>query len=203
MVGLKKCGTNMIIRNFFFDLNKKWLEQYGFYNSLIDYHSNPNLIDKNKYFYDRIKYNFKDISKVAIVSSSVPIVLSHLLSQISDVTLISNHPAFIKTQDFYTENFNTTNIIANPFFDQLHIDDYDLIIFPEFEYFIPLYFLPYLNNKRLAILHHITHLNNGNDMNDVYNINDFLDKCDLSTVIEKDKIFNRSQNPFYYALGVK
>ena len=110
MVGLKKCGTNMIIRNFFFDLNKKWLEQYGFYNSLIDYHSNPNLIDKNKYFYDRIKYNFKDISKVAIVSSSVPIVLSYLLSQTSDVTLISNHPAFIKTQDFYTKNFNTTII---------------------------------------------------------------------------------------------
>ena len=108
MVGLKKCGKNMTIRNFFFELNKKWIEDYGFYNSLIYYHSNPNLIDKNKYFHDRITQNFKHISKVAIVSSSVPIVLSHLLSKTSDVTLISNHPAFIKTQDFYTENFNTT-----------------------------------------------------------------------------------------------
>ena len=190
------------IREKFIQLENHWLTKRNQPNTLIQYHTNPKLIQKNLYLFEKIYRNIKTLNNVAIVHSSFPVVLSHMLYNVcnSKLTLISDHPGFVEARDFFENNYNATTITKSPLFDNINLQEYDLIIIPEYEYFVPLNLLDNFKNKTVALVHHIVHLNEGNDMNDVYSINDLYDKCSFTNIIDSS-ILNYDKFPIYCIIG--
>jgi len=204
MIGIRE-EIRRIHEILFEDFLKK---QHKYVYRLFEIHNDAHINNRNYYVFEIIKKNFSDLKKVVIINSSNPIPLCHFFKSEydSDITLISDHPSFEFTQKFFSDFFKTNNIIKSAFFDDLSDDikGADLVIFPEFEYMVPLDMLKYYNKGTMTMaVHHIAHVNDHNSRMMIMTEHDLLEECNFDEVIDSGRTKNSDGRNIFYSLGIR
>ena len=214
MTGLSKCGPSMIDYDNLRSKNHWYMERlekglsYNRDNIMLLYkiHSSNMMWERTRFVFERLTEQFSKIGSVAIVncSNSIPWCNFFKEKYQSNITLISDHPSFEATSSFYNEAFKTTNVFDSIFFNDLSttLRQHDLVVFPEFEYLVPLDLLKNYNDiKNTAVIHHMHHINDSNTRELVLSIEDLLDQCNFINVIYSDRFKNVDNRYVYFALG--
>lgn len=195
------------------DLDKIHGEMFKYLNALgMEYvyrlyamHNDDKMRNRNFIVLDILRKRFTDVKKVAIVNSSNPLALTHFFKKEfkSEVTIISDHPAFEKSEKFFQKFFKCNTIVKSIFFEDVDLSLYDLVILPEFEYLVPLSMLNHVNFGKANILavQHIQHVNDHNSRHLILSEEDLLDMCEFTDVIESGKVLNVDGRYVYYAIG--
>lgn len=183
-------------------------KQHKYVYRLFEIHNDDHINNRNMFVFETIKRNFADLKKVVIVNSSNPIPLCHFLKSEygSEVKLISDHPSFEFTQEFFVNYFSTENVIKSAFFDDLSMDilGADLVIFPEFEYMVPLDMLKYYKmGCTTMVVHHIAHVNDHNSRMMIMTKEDLLEECNFDEEIDSGSHKNSDGRNIFYAIGKK
>jgi hypothetical protein len=170
-------------------------------------HNDEKMRNRNFIAMDLIRKNFDKLDRVAIVNSSNPIALTHFLKKEynSKVTLVSDHPSFELSLEFFQRFFKAETIFKSVFFEDADLRDFDLVILPEFEYLVPLKMLKHVKfgDSPILTLQHIQHVNDHNSRHVIMCIEDLLELLDYSQTIDSGEVLNVDSRFVYYALGKK
>ena len=184
-----------------------WLAEFDKVNWLIDTHRQAEYIERSFALFNMINEHCEDLSKVSLVACSDPIGICLLLSKYYDceIQLLTDHPLVELYSEFYKEKFNATHVEVNPLFEDFseHTKDSDLVIFPDFEYFIPLDMCRGDDGGKLtAAVHYVKHKNPGNSTHSVADEQEFISRLGFKDLIAK-KTFKFDETEGYCALGVR
>lgn len=163
---------------------------------------------KYDFLFNKVKQSIDNLSSVAFVAGFCSVQICHLFKSHynCNIKLIQDHPSFEYTKQFYKTHFDTENHYKNAMFEDISdiINDVDLVVFPEYEYFVPLHMLKYYNkNKLTAVLSHHHLYNDLNQNQAVYDEQEILEQCDFNSVVDVDKIRNKDKRYVYFAMGYR
>lgn len=187
---------------------KKHLKERGkwYATRLIDMYNEPSIKQRNEVTFECIRRNFSQIKSVAIVGSvnPIPLMCSLMNAYHCSVTLIGDHALTEACIDFYAYHFNASVRLMNPFFNKLDYSAYDLVVVPEFEYFVPLKMLESSNIDGAAFMctHHLHHIVDHNTVFDVFNIDDLKEHCGFKTLVDAGVMMCANGRKIHYALGI-
>lgn len=137
------------------DLISYYNSHYDEPNTLFLEHLREDFLKKQIKNYDLLVKHYKKLDNVALVYTSDPIGLCSLLDS-SKITIICDHPLLERTKDFYKDTFNVDVKLINPLFNNIDYSEYDVLIFPEYEYFVPFDLINnFKQNKDIAIFYSI------------------------------------------------
>jgi hypothetical protein len=195
------------IRDTYLSIDRDWLKKYGYSNYLFNLHGKPENTYKYIEFFDRLYQCYDSLDRVVIMASSDPVAVCFLLKKYysSDITIISDHPILERVGGFFKDTYGAEVILKNPMFEDVseYLADADLVIFPEYEYFVPLDMIKYYDiNKDTAVLHYVDRINSNNTTELVLSEEDLLDQCSFKEVKAAGRFKNSNRN-VYYAIGVK
>jgi len=197
------------------DLNKihgeifKHLDSRGleYVYRLYAMHNEPKMLERNFIAMDLIRKNFKKLDRVAIINSSNPLALTHFLKKEynSKVTLVSDHPSFELSLEFFQRFFRAETIFKSVFFEDVDLRQFDLVILSEFEYLVPLNMLKHVKfgDSPILALQHIQHVNDHNSRHVVMCIEDLLELCNFRTLSDSGETLNIDNRFVYHALGTR
>lgn len=152
--------------------------------------------------------NFTNVKKVAICHTSDCTGLLYMLQHVykCEVVVITNHPLMERIMPFYNKTFpNVSYVKANCIFDDItpHLKDCDVVMFPEMEYFIPLYMMKnYNQRKKTVCFYYVDDFNSVTNLNNVMCLNDMDEVCSFDTTIEIGKFKNTNGFDCFYGLGI-
>jgi hypothetical protein len=167
-----------------------------------------NIAKKDQQCIEILLENTKDLKKIALVGCVFPIeYLIKIKEKYPDVefTLIDKGYFLYLMKDYLKEKYNATLISLNPLFDDIseHIDNVDLIIYPETELLVPFEMLKYKNKKLMFVINYFW-IDHKLNINQAFNEDDLVDLCGVEDVIVKGMVemnTNRSAKKAYYVLG--
>ncbi|CAB5221240.1 hypothetical protein UFOVP247_116 [uncultured Caudovirales phage] len=197
------------IREIYSALNRDWKKKYSYENYLFNLHSKAENTYKHMEFFDRIQKNFDHLDRITIMASSDPVALCYLIKKYygSEITIVSDHPILERIGEFFIDDYGVDVVFKNPMFEDAteQVKDADLVIFPEYEYFVPLDMIKYYDiNKNTAVLHYVSRVNKQNTTEPILSEQDLLDQCSFKEVIDVGKFKTAGTNRnVYYAMGVK
>lgn len=153
-----------------------------------------------------IERNFHSLKSVALVGSADPINLVCSLKNRYDcrVELIGDHALTELCREFYESELVDRVTLLNPFFESIDYTEYDLVLVPDFEFFVPLSLLKRSNLRGVKFLcvHYMQHVLKHNSVLDVYSVEDMIEQCGFNTVIDCGRETNVDGRQILWALGV-
>jgi len=167
-----------------------------------------NIAKKDQQCIEILLENTSNLKKIAIVGCVFPIeYLIKIKEKYPDVkfTLIDEGYLLYLMKDYLKEKYNATLTQLNPLFDDIseHIDDVDLIIYPETELLVPFEMLKYKNKKLIFAVNYFW-IDYKLNINQAFNENDLVDICCIKNIIVKGVVemnTNISAKKAYYVLG--
>ena len=136
-------------------LTNYYKARYDEPNTLFLEHLREDFLKKQIKNYELLIKHYKKLDNVALVYTSDPIGLCSLLTS-SKITIICDHPLLERTKDFYKDKFGVNTKLINPLFNDVDYSEYDVLIFPEYEYFVPFDLVNnFKQNKDIAVFYSI------------------------------------------------
>lgn len=137
------------------ELTNYYNARYDEPNTLFLEHLREDFLKKQIKNYELLIKHYKKLDNVALVYTSDPIGLCSLLTS-SKITIICDHPLLERTKGFYKDRFNVDTKLINPLFNDIDYSEYDVLIFPEYEYFVPFDLVNnFKQNKDIAVFYSI------------------------------------------------
>jgi hypothetical protein len=201
-------GKNLIdVYNEIFDKFKNTTIETAVFQILKMY-AGFNIAKKDQQCIEILLENTSDLKKIALVGCVFPIeYLIKIKEKYPDVefTLIDKGHILYLMKDYLKEKYNATLISLNPLFDDIseHIDNVDLIIYPETELLVPFEMLKYKNKKLVFAINYFW-LDHKLNINQAFNEDDLVDLCCIEDIVVKGEVemnTNISQKKAYYVLG--
>lgn len=177
---------------------------YNYY----EYTKDPEYIALIESHIEDLKQKFDlSVTNVSIVTTNIPVVWAKLLSDCKcNVKIIGNHPIMLASKDIL-ETIDYVKVHkANIFIDQLDfiIDDDDLVIFPDFEFYMPLDKVKYdLTRTNILVVNCFKdpHWEDGigiNQPNFTNNIEQFRQQVDCKEVKHLKHFKYKDRDYFYF-----
>lgn len=148
--------------------------------------------------------NFQRLDRVAVAGCMNPIAIATMLKSEfgSTVTLVSDHASLEKSVDFY-EDIGVDALLKNPFYDAIDFSGFDAVVFPDFEYSVPLQLMKRVrfSDAAVACFHHKNSFIDQSNAFEIYDEEDLLDLCCFKEVIDSGREKNIDRRPYHYAIG--
>lgn len=190
-------------------LSETLMKRHGRVNWLLDTHKQPDYVARSLELFEMIRDNCEHLDEVSFVACSDPIPMCYMLNKYygCDIKLLSDHPILEETFEFYETKFGAKWIDVNPLFDDFGdlVADSDLVVFHDYEYFVPLGMIRgYGKNKLTAAAHYVSdrHLNAGNSTYLIDSEDEFIRRLDFRELIDK-RTFKTIFSEGYCALGLR
>lgn len=217
MDGRRRCGldttieqTKERIRRHYHVLLDEWKRKYGYGNKMLELHARWDNVHKYIWCFDKIFAKYPTLERVSLVGCSAPVVPSLLLREKYPevkIVIVSDHPVLDRMGDHFVESYNAEIRCLNPLFEDFSdsVAGSNLIVFPEYEYFIPLDMCKsYPVGIDTALIHYVGRVEEGNAMEPILCQEDLLEWANFREVHASDELETEYElRTVYFALGLR
>lgn len=194
------------VRLFTLDLFAYYKELWDSENYILSRRFKEDNVFKVVFSVKLLKKRFNKLNKIAICHTSDSAGLICMLRKVFDceIIVLTNHPLFERVLPFLQDKlgkitYKKVDCVFEPFAES--VEDCDLVIFPEMEYFVPLNLIKY-KNKMTLCLYYVDDFNNTTEQNYVLCKEDMEDMCSFSNTLELDVCKNVNGRDYFYGLGI-
>lgn len=188
-------------------LNESWNSKYERPSKLLEVHSKYEALNRVTEFFDFIQHNVYSVDRVAIMATSDPVGLCFLFRKYYDskIKIVSDHPLLDRTGWYYRQIHDAEVIDVNPMFEDVTsvLEDCDLVVFPEYEFFAPLSLVKPYGDKLTAALHYVIWPCPGNSTFKVESVDDLTENLSFKKLVARGSYKNVDRKSGYYALGFR
>ena len=203
-IGQEVFGKNLIdIYNEIFEKFRTPVTEKAYFQILRMY-SSSTFAKKDQLCADVLLEMTNNLKKIAIVGCVFPITyLYSIKEKYPDIEFVIIDEGHILSliKKYLKEKFNATLISLNPLFNDIseHLEDVDLIIYPETELLVPFNMLKYKNKKPIFAVNFF-YLDYKLNINQAFNEDDLADICFMSSNFISGQI-DLGAKKAYYVLG--
>lgn len=194
------------IYNLYQELGIFYNSTYPEYNLILEQHFRGEFIDRHIKAYNIITKNFNKFDNVVLAYTSDPVTYCYMFRKYfnSNITVVSDHPLLQRTENFYVDNFSVKFEYINPMFEDFTGIENDIVIFPDYEYFVPLDLVNYYNKKlNTAVVYSINKMQYTPGHSIALSVDDIQEMCNFDKEIHFEKFENTQTTTSYCGLGIR